>query len=90
MRTGKLTVKQVQSILAGRDPKTKRYYGDGGGLWLVVTKRDETARPIAASYVYRFMLFGKSREMGLGSAWDMGLADVREAARLRPSRPRAA
>jgi integrase len=90
MRTGKLTVKQVQSILAGRDPKTKRYYGDGGGLWLVVTKRDETARPIAASYVYRFMLFGKSREMGLGSAWDMGLADVREAARLSRVRVRTA
>jgi integrase len=81
VRTGKLNVKQVQQILAGRDPTSKRYYGDGGGLWLVVTKRDETGKPIAASYVYRFMLDGKSREMGIGSAWDVNLAYARNAAR---------
>ena len=77
MRTGKLNVKQVQSIIAGRDAEPKRYYGDGGGLWLVVTKRDDTGKPLAA----RFMLYGKSREMGLGSAWDVALADAREKAR---------
>ena len=37
VRTGKLNVKQVQSIIAGRDAEPKRYYGDGGGLWLAVS-----------------------------------------------------
>jgi len=81
VRTGKLNVKRVESIIAGRDKEPKRYYGDGGGLWLVVTTRDDTGKPLAASYVFRFMLYGKSREMGLGSAWDVGLADAREEAR---------
>jgi integrase len=92
VRTGKLNVKRLESILAGREKDRvedkhsnlvqKRYFGDGGGLSLVVTRRDEAGKPIAASWVYRFMLYGKSREMGLGSAWDVGLADAREAARL--------
>jgi integrase len=81
VRTGKLNVKQVQSIIAGRDAKPKRYYGDGGGLWLTVSKRDDAGRPLAASYVYRFMLDGKARELGLGSAWDVDLAAARNAAR---------
>jgi integrase len=81
VRTGKLNVKQVQSIIAGRDAKPKRYYGDRGGLWLAVSKRDDAGKPLAASYVYRFMLDGKSRELGLGSAWDVDLADARNAAR---------
>jgi integrase len=81
VRTGKLNVKQVQSIIAGPDAKPKRYYGDGGGLWLTVSKRDDAGKPLAASYVYRFMLDGKARELGLGSAWDVDLADARNAAR---------
>jgi integrase len=88
VRTGKLNVKRVESIIAGRDKEPKRYYGDGGGLWLVVTKRDEASKPLAASFVFRFMLYGKSREMGLGSAWDVGLADAREKARLARVRVR--
>jgi integrase len=86
VRTGKLNVKRVESILAGK--VAGRYFGDGAGLWLVVTRRDERGKALAASWVYRFMLFGKSREVGLGSAWDVGLADVREAARLARVRVR--
>jgi integrase len=81
VRTGKLNVKQVQSIIAGRDAKPRRYYGDGGGLWLAVSKRDDAGKPVAASYVYRFMLDGKSREMGIGSAWDVKLAHARDTAK---------
>jgi len=44
VRTGKLNVKRVESIIAGRDKEPKRYYGDGGGLWLVVTLPDRHAR----------------------------------------------
>jgi hypothetical protein len=62
MRTGKLTSKEVDSILAGRNPK--RYHGDGGGLWLIVWSRDPNGRPQAASWVFRYMLDGKNREMG--------------------------
>lgn len=86
MRTGKLNVKQVQSIIAGRDAEPKRYYGDGGGLWLAISKRDDAGKPLAASYVYRFMLHGKSREMGIGSAWDVDLAYARNAAREHRAR----
>lgn len=86
MRTGKLNVKQVESILSGK--VGGRYHGDGGGLWLVVTKRDENGKALAASYVFRFMLYGKSREMGLGSAWDIKLADAREKARVARVRVR--
>jgi len=84
MRTGKLTSKEVDSILAGRNPK--RYHGDGGGLWLIVGSRDPNGRPQAASWVFRYMLDGKNREMGLGSAWDVSLADARETARTARQR----
>ena len=84
MRTGKLTAKKVDSILAGR--VAGRYHGDGGGLWLVVSKRDESGRALAASWVYRYMLHGKSAEMGFGSAWDISLADAREGARVARQR----
>jgi integrase len=83
-----LSARAVASVLAGSDKEPKRYYGDGGGLWLVVTKRDADGKPVAASWVFRFLLYGKSREMGLGSAWDVKLVDAREAARLARVRVR--
>jgi integrase len=86
MRTGKLTVKKIESILAGRD--AKRHHGDGGGLWLIVGSRDQKGKPQAASYVYRYLLDGKGREMGLGSAWDVKLGDAREKARQLRERVR--
>ena len=49
-------------------------YGDGGGLWLQV--RDAGHR----SWLFRFTLHGKPREMGLGAIADMPLAEAREAA----------
>jgi integrase len=50
-----LTVAEVKSKPAGR-------YADGGGLYLLV--KDTGAR----SWVFRFMLKGKARDVGLGSA----------------------
>jgi integrase len=79
VRTGKLTVKGIESILSGK--ASGRYHGDGGGLWLVVTKRDDKGRAVAGSYVYRYSHLGKPRELGLGSAWDIELKDAREKAR---------
>ena len=47
---------------------------DGGGLYLQVTKGG------AKSWLYRFMLNGKRRDMGLGSLQTTTLADAREIA----------
>jgi integrase len=49
-------------------------YADGAGLYLQVTSEG------AKSWIYRFSLSGKAREMGLGSLCAIGLADAREQA----------
>jgi len=55
-------------------------YADGGGLYLQVTKG-------GASWIYRFMLNGRAREMGLGPLVLFGLQEARakamDARRLR-------
>ena len=57
-------------------------YGDGGGLWLQVTKG--TAGHANRSWVFRFGRNGKRREMGLGPVHITGLKAAREkAAELR-------
>lgn len=50
------------------------YYPDGLGLYLQVSQA------VSKSWVYRFMLNGRSREMGLGSLYDRTLAEARDAA----------
>lgn len=59
----------------GLQKKKPGMHADGGGLWLQVT--DSGAR----SWVFRFTLRGRSREMGLGSLSTVNLAEAREAAR---------
>ncbi len=54
--------------------QTPGRYGDGGGLWLQV--RDAERR----SWLFRYTLHGKAREMGLGASADMPLAEARDAA----------
>lgn len=49
-------------------------YGDGGGLYLVVAPTG------SRKWVYRFSWNGKVTETGLGSAYDVTLAEAREAA----------
>jgi integrase len=55
--------------------KTPGYFGDGGGLWLQVSPA------LTKSWVFRFTLDGKSREMGLGPVHTVSLAEAREKAR---------
>lgn len=54
-----------------RDPGL---YADGGGLYLQVTNAE------ARSWIFRFMLNGRARSMGLGSLHTLTLAEAREKA----------
>ena len=45
---------------------------DGGGLYLAIDKRGPTA-----SWLFRYMIDGKARTMGLGPLSDVGLSDAR-------------
>jgi hypothetical protein len=71
-----LTPMKVKSADPGR-------YADGGGLYLLVkepsvdaVKRAKAGKPAqgARSWVFRFMLKGKSRDVGLGSAGPDGIS----------------
>jgi integrase len=50
------------------------YYSDGGGLYLKVSGA------AGRSWVFRYRVAGRLREMGLGSAHTISLADARQAA----------
>ena len=54
------------------------YHHDGGGLYLQVRKGSGDS--ITRSWVFRYMLDGKARNMGLGPLKDLGLASAREKA----------
>ena len=64
---GKLTSKFVLTAPVGK-------HGDGAGLQLVVSPSG------ARKWVYRFMMQGRAREMGLGDFPTVGLTDAREKA----------
>src|SRR5262249_29619899 len=72
--TGRLTALKVERA------KQPGMYADGGGLYLQVTKG-------GASWIYRYMLSGRAREMGLGPLALFGLSEARakalDARRLR-------
>lgn len=59
------------SAMAVQKAKEPGYYGDGGGLWLQISKLG------GKSWVFRFTLQGKTREMGLGPAHTVSLAEAR-------------
>ena len=63
--TNKLTALQVSKI------KTPGRYGDGNGLYLQVKSGG------TKSWLYRFMLEGRARMMGLGAVGDVSLAEAR-------------
>lgn len=63
-------LKAVQ--IRGAAPGSK--LGDGGGLWLFVAPTG------ARSWVFRYRLHGRDREMGLGAFPDVGLAEARDLA----------
>ncbi len=57
-----------------KNAKKPGLYGDGAGLYLHVGPTG------GKSWVYRFMLDGRAREMGLGPEHTIGLARARELA----------
>lgn len=67
--TSKLSVKFVER--ADLDPGL---YGDGEGLYLQVSDRQ------TKSWLYRFMIRGRARKMGLGDVGSVKLAEARKAA----------
>jgi len=62
----KLTDREVRAV------KLPGYYGDGAGLYLQVSSSG------TKSWIFRFALRGRQREMGLGGFPDVGLAKARE------------
>jgi len=64
---GNLTARKVQTAKAGK-------YSDGGNLYLIVSPTG------SRKWVLRFTWRGKAKEMGLGSATTVDLADARERA----------
>lgn len=74
MATNKLTATQVAKHM--REGAAPAFIADGGNLYLAVGKG--TAR----SWVVRIKVNGRVRDIGVGSAHDVSLADARERARL--------
>jgi len=68
-RAAGLTARQVETS------KKPGLFADGGGLYLQVTESG------AKSWVYRYQISGRRRDMGLGSVEIFSLADAREKAR---------
>lgn len=62
------------SALAVNKAKTKGLYSDGGGLYLRISSAG------VKSWAFRYMLDGKSREMGLGAIHVIALAEARNKA----------
>ena len=65
-----LTARRVQT------EKTPGLFADGAGLYLQVAPTG------AKTWIYRFQLAGRRRDMGLGSAEVFSLAEAREKSRL--------
>ncbi|HLG87786.1 MAG TPA: integrase arm-type DNA-binding domain-containing protein [Alphaproteobacteria bacterium] len=69
----------IEKLSPAKVEKTTKpgLYGDGAGLWLHVGENGK-------SWIFRFMLNGRAREMGLGPLHTIGLGEARKrAARCR-------
>lgn len=67
------TIERLSALKVSRVTKPGMY-ADGGGLYLQVTSG------AAKSWIFRYKMAGKSREMGLGSLSAVSLADARQRA----------
>ncbi|MDY0242016.1 MAG: Arm DNA-binding domain-containing protein [Rhodospirillaceae bacterium] len=62
------------SAVAVRNLNRPGLHADGGGLYLQVTERG------AKTWIFRFMLNGRRRDMGLGTLHTISLAEARDEA----------
>jgi len=62
------------SAMAIKNQNKPGLYADGGGLYLQVTESG------AKTWIFRFMMAGKRRDMGLGPLHTVSLAEARDAA----------
>ncbi|WP_297370033.1 site-specific integrase [Acidocella sp.] len=73
------------SPVAVRNANKPGMYGDGGGLWLHVGPNaigpDGKPTKTGKSWVFRYMIDGRAREMGLGPLHTISLAQARDLAR---------
>ena len=67
------TIGKLTALAVARE-KRPGYFGDGGGLYLQVSAGG------AKSWVFRFKVEGRTREMGLGPLHAITLAEARDAA----------
>jgi len=63
------------SAVKVKGQKLPGYFADGGGLYLQVTGDGE--EQVSKSWIFRFALRGRAREMGLGSVDDFSLKEAR-------------
>jgi Arm DNA-binding domain len=75
LRHGMARVVGKLSPLKVQKERRPGMYGDGAGLWLNVGPTG------SKSWVFRYMLHGRARAMGIGALHTVGLADARERAR---------
>lgn len=68
------TVEKLSAAAVSRASKPG-YYGDGAGLYLQISKTG------TKSWIFRFTIAGRQREMGLGALHTVSLADAREKAK---------
>lgn len=66
------------SAAAVSKAKVAGMYADGGGLYLQAS--DDGRGGVTKSWIYRFTLNGRTREMGLGPLHTVGLSDARRKA----------
>ncbi|UPL08356.1 Putative prophage CPS-53 integrase [Pseudomonas sp. IsoF] len=71
MKSNLLTVKSVERLLRSGE---KAMHSDGQGLYLKVSAMG------SGSWIYRFKLNGRSRDMGLGTVDDITLVQARDSA----------
>ncbi|WP_374620443.1 Arm DNA-binding domain-containing protein, partial [Devosia sp.] len=64
----------ILTALAAKNASGPGLLSDGGGLYLQIGKTG------AKSWIFRFMLRGKARAMGLGALHTVSLAEARQAA----------
>ncbi len=68
------SMNKLTALRVNREAKVG-WHGDGGGLWLQVTKTG------SRSWVFRYTKDGKAKVLGLGPTHTINLAEAREKAR---------